>query len=89
MIGTNQSKENPVRRPVPRRFLAGVILIVVSSAIGWVSLAAGGALAPLYGRIALKIGGAIYALSWVLLGIGVLLSGKDGITYAKRLIRRK
>jgi len=70
-----------------RKFLWGAALIVSSSVIGWAALFLGGALAPFYGARCLKIGGWVYAASWIPFGIGFLLAGKEGLTYWRNKLR--
>lgn len=70
------------------RFFLGVTLIVLSSAIGWIALFAGGALSARYGPAAAKLGVWIYAASWIPFGIGFALSGREGLRYSKEILAR-
>lgn len=86
----NRSRSSIGETPSHRRiFLIGVGLILASSAIGWGALALGSALAAVYGKAAWKIAAFVYFLSWVPFGLGAYLSGREGIHYAKTLIRKK
>lgn len=68
--------------------MIGVILIASSSVIGWIAVGLGGALTVRYGSIAPKIGGAVWLFTWIPLGIGVLLSGKEGLKYSKEFLSK-
>ncbi|MBI4179477.1 hypothetical protein HY522_08660 [bacterium] len=72
-----------------RKFWWGVGLIIFSQAVGWPALALGGALYPVYGTLALKIAGWVYGLTWVTLGLGTLMAGRDGVTYAKEWVWKR
>ncbi len=67
----------------------GIILIVISQPFGIVALLICNAIA-LHNHDALfsfiGIGG--YALSWGMFGLGLLLAGKEGITYSRRLLKK-
>ena len=67
----------------------GIILIVISQPFGVVALLVCNAIA-LHQHNAffsfLGIGG--YALSWGMLGLGLLLAGKEGITYSRDLLKK-
>lgn len=69
-------------------FITGIVIIVVSIVFGWPVLPVCAVLAAVYGGSWLKIGGVVYAISWVLLGLGALLAGPGGIRYAKGLLKR-
>ena len=77
-----------VQRPGPR-FWVGVALIVGNSPVGWglmflfTALAAATAVNALY-----VVGAAAYGVSWVMLGLGVLLAGPEGFRYARAYLRR-
>lgn len=70
------------------RFWVGVILILASSAVGWLALAAGLALSVTYGKTAATVGMAIYAASWIPFVIGFYLSGKEGVRQSRELISK-
>ena len=71
------------------KFRIGIILIVVSQPFGVVALLIFNAIA-LHNHNAFfsYIGIAGYALSWAMLGLGILLAGKEGITYSRSLFKR-
>jgi hypothetical protein len=71
-------------------FAVGVALVVLNVPLGWIGGLVCAALAaeqrdPRW----LWRGAAIYAFSWVLLGVGVLISGKAGVTRAREILRRR
>ncbi len=71
-------------------FTVGVALVVVNIPIGWVGLLACGALAAARREPRWAwVGVAIYASSWALLGVGVLITGKAGVARAREILRRR
>ena len=69
-------------------FATGITLIAVSSPLGWIGLLGFAALAAAKRNPHwVWPGVGIYALSWVLLGIGVLITGKAGMARARELLR--
>lgn len=79
----------------PRRrhwFKVGVILLIVNVPFGYSGVAACTAMA-IANRHAcwcwLLLGGGIYGLSWAMLGIGLLLTGAEGVKYVKGLRGRQ
>lgn len=71
-----------------RRFISGVVLIIVSIAYGWIGLIGCNTLAIKYGRGFFVLGWIIYGISWITYGLGFILAGSSGIAYAKRLFKR-
>jgi hypothetical protein len=71
-------------------FRVGIALVVVSMPMGWVGLLVFAALAAARGE-ARWIWGALinYALSWALLGVGVLIGGNAAVTKAREILRRR
>lgn len=69
-------------------FILGVVLIILSSAIGWILVAVCALLSAKYGIYWIKIGAILYALSWIPFGLGFLLAGKEGVVFAKRFFKR-
>ena len=71
------------------RFRIGIILILISQPFGVLALLICNAIA-LHKHDALfsfiGIGG--YVLSWGMLGLGLLLAGKEGITYSRSLLKK-
>jgi hypothetical protein len=72
------------------RFKMGVCLLLLNIPFGQACIVLAGLLAVKTGHKAFWVGVAVaaYALSWVMLGIGLLLSGKKGMEYAKELTRK-
>jgi hypothetical protein len=71
-------------------FATGVALVVVNMPLGWIGLLACAALAAGSGHPRwLWVGVAIYVASWLLLGLGVLITGKAGVARAREILRRR
>jgi hypothetical protein len=72
------------------RFKTGVCLLVLNIPFGQAGVVLAGVLAVKTGHKAFWVGVAVaaYALSWVMLGMGVVLSGRKGMEYAKELVRK-
>ena len=71
------------------KFRIGIILIILSQPFGVVALLIFNAIAlHLHSAFCSYVGIASYALSWAMLGLGLLLAGKEGITYSRDLLRR-
>ena len=71
------------------RFYIGIVLLTTNQPLGWAALLACNAVA--IGKQDLFftcLGFVLYALSWVMLGVGALLAGPEGIRYSRLLIRR-
>lgn len=71
------------------KFRLGFLLLLINVPIGWI-------IGPLVGILfgwlfSAKVGGAValtfYIVSWGMLGLGVLLAGKDGYRISKQLIQ--
>lgn len=69
------------------RFKLGVFFLIFNLPFGFGGAAAAGAAAVATGNKAFwtGVGVAIYASSWAMLGLGVLLAGADGKRYVKEL----
>lgn len=72
-----------------KRFFIGVKIIVVSFILGWPVLFLTAALTVVFGRFWAVLGGIVYAISWIMLGIGILLAGVEGVKFAKEWVRKK
>jgi hypothetical protein len=71
------------------RFRIGIILILISQPFGVLALLICNAIALHKHNVFfsfLGVGG--YVLSWGMLGLGLLLAGKDGITYSRGLLKK-
>ncbi|MGR3179999.1 MAG: hypothetical protein ACUZ8E_18315 [Candidatus Anammoxibacter sp.] len=70
------------------KFWIGIVLLVTNQPFGWAGMI-------ICNSIAIKeedyffsvLGFGIYGLSWGMLGLGALLSGREGIEYSKNLFR--
>ena len=70
-------------------FRIGLVLLVANVPLGYGGIAAGVALAAATkNRIWLTVGFGLYALSWGMLGLGILLAGREGIEYLREKRRR-
>jgi hypothetical protein len=66
------------------RFRLGLVLLTTNQPLGWGALLLCAALAVKTGRKELYYWGIVaYGLSWVMLGVGVVLAGRDGLQYAR------
>lgn len=81
-------QENSEKTKSSKKFLIGVILILVSIVYGWIGLFVCNAFALRYGRSFVILGWVIYGFSWVTYGLGFLLAGREGILYAKKIFRK-
>lgn len=71
------------------KFRIGIILIIVSQPFGVVTLLTFNAIALHHHNAFFSyLGIAGYALSWAMLGLGLLLAGKEGITYSRSLVKK-
>ncbi len=71
------------------KLMVGVVLIIISSLLGWPAVVLAGWLAVERGNAwVLFVGGpAIYGVSWVIWGLGLLVAGRDSLRYANLLSR--
>jgi hypothetical protein len=66
------------------------VLVAVNVPLGWIGLLVFAALAAGSGEPRwVWAGVATYVFSWVLLGIGILITGKAGVAQARELLRRR
>ena len=71
-------------------FKVGLVLLVLNFPIGYGGLAVGTAIAVCKKQpAALTVGFVFYGLSWVILGLGTILTGRGGIRYAKSYWRER
>ena len=71
------------------RFWMGIVLLTTNQPIGWAALAICNTLAIQKCDIFFTyLGCAFYALTWGMLGLGVVLAGPEGIRYSRLLIKR-
>lgn len=71
------------------RFVIGVSVVVVSYGIGWPAAGLLGSLALYFEEPELALTGApaLYGFSWILLGVGLTLAGREAIPYSRALAR--
>ena len=66
------------------RFRIGIVLLTINQPLGWGAMGLCAALAVKTNRTELYLWGiAAYAFSWVILGVGLLLTGSEGIQYIR------
>ena len=72
------------------RFRLALLLFVLNFLVGWPAALLLGVLAAFLGMTWLGLVGGmvVYAVSWVMLGVAVLLGGKEVIVHGRWLIRR-
>ncbi|MDO9515970.1 MAG: hypothetical protein Q7J01_07740 [Syntrophales bacterium] len=71
------------------RFYIGIILLTTNQPIGWAAMAACNAIATSKNDIFFTyLGFVLYALTWGMLGLGVLLAGPEGVRYSRLLLKR-
>ncbi|MBW2544780.1 MAG: hypothetical protein JRD43_04825 [Deltaproteobacteria bacterium] len=71
------------------RFWIGIILLTTNQPLGWAAMLACNAIAINKQSIFFTyLGFALYALSWGMLGLGVLLAGPEGIRYSRLLLKK-
>ena len=71
------------------RFFTGILLLTVNQPLGWAALLICNAVAlaresPFF----TCLGFALYALTWVMMGLGLLLAGPEGLRYSRLLLTR-
>ena len=72
-----------------KRFWIGIILLVTNQPIGWGGMIIANALALKHHNIFYTyLGFGIYALSWGMLGLGVLLAGQQGKIWLKEIYQK-
>jgi hypothetical protein len=71
------------------RFRTGIILLIISQLLGWGCLAFLGSVAIKSGKTVLFLGGtSLYAVSWGLLGLGVILARAQSIPSIHNLFKK-
>ncbi|MBW2558084.1 MAG: hypothetical protein JRD69_04500 [Deltaproteobacteria bacterium] len=71
------------------RFWIGIILLTTNQPIGWAAMVACNAIAINKQDIFFTyLGFAFYALTWGMLGLGILLAGPEGIRYSRLLLKK-
>lgn len=71
------------------RFRIGLLLLTINQPLGWGAMAACTALAVRTGRREFYFWGiGAYAASWVMLGLGLLLAGREGTVYIRSSLRK-
>ena len=77
------------RKRPSAKLITGVALIAVSLLLGWPAVAVAGCVAVEQRNAwVFFIGGpAVYALSWAIWGLGLLIAGRDALRYANLLAR--
>ncbi len=66
-------------------FISGVVLLVANFPLGMLGLAGIAAGLASGNKIVLLSSGLLYGVSWLMLGGGLWLAGKEGLAYSKSL----
>ncbi len=70
-------------------FWSGVVLLIVNPPLGWVGFMFGGYLSAKYNNPKYMITATIiYAITWGMAGMGLLLAGPKGVQLAKSLLKK-
>lgn len=78
-------------RPIKSKkvFFSGIVIMLGSSAYGWIGLFWLNAKALLTGKyIYTFMSLAVYAVSWITFGLGFLMAGREGIRYTKGFYKK-
>lgn len=71
------------------RFYIGIILLTINQPLGWGAMLICNAIALNRQDLFFTyLGLVIYALTWGMMGLGVLLAGPEGIRYSRLLLKR-
>ncbi len=69
-------------------FKIGIFLLVVNIPLGWMGIVVGSYLSAHFKNPRFHIlSGILYGLTWVMLGVGIILAGPKGIEIAKKKLR--
>jgi hypothetical protein len=95
MMDKTQTASNEAAKPKwSLRFKIGVLLLVINVPVGYGGGALMAALGVKVGKPALGagLGIVIYAISWIMLGLGIWMAGPEGVQlvddFRKKLFRR-
>jgi hypothetical protein len=71
------------------KFRIGIILLVTNQPFGWGAMLICNAIAiHRHNTLFFFLGIGAYALSWGMLGLGLLLAGPEGIKYSRSLLKK-
>ena len=90
MDETQTSRNEKVKPKRSPRFKIGVFFLVVNMPFGYGGGALAAAIGVKMGRPALGagLGVGIYILSWIMLGMGILMAGPEGVQLVKDLRKK-
>ena len=72
---------------VSAKFIAGMILLTTNQVIGWVGIGLCAYLAKkTKKKYWIAVGTGVYALSWGMVALGLVLAGKEGLDLSKSLL---
>ncbi len=72
-------------RESEKAFKVGLVLLIINVPLGWMFLALGSVLTVKFkSKAVLYLFSSLYASTWVMLGLGVLLAGPKGYRIAKK-----
>jgi len=71
------------------KFWIGIILLITNQPLGWGAMLICNSLAiKKYNALFSFLGIGAYALSWGILGLGLLMAGPEGIKYSRSLLKK-
>ena len=71
------------------KFLIGIILLIINQPLGWGAMLICNALTIEKHNVLFSfLGIGAYALSWGILGLGLLMAGPEGIKYSRSLLKK-
>jgi len=71
------------------KFWTGVVLLLINQPMGWTALVICNGISVKEENLNYSLlGVGIYALTWAMLGLGFLLSGREGIKYSLLLLKK-
>ncbi len=80
---------HPPRLIASRRFRVALVLALLSYLVGWPAAALLGAISAWLGTewLGVIVGTTTYAFSWLLLGVAVLMGGREVLVFARSWTR--
>lgn len=71
------------------KFWVGIALLASNQPFGWLAIIVCNSMAiSRHSAFYSFLGVYLYLFSWVMVGVGLLLSGREGMEYSRRLLKR-
>jgi len=71
------------------RFYIGILLLTINQPLGWAAMLICNAIAIDKQNVFFTyLGFVFYALTWGMMGLGILLAGPEGVRYSRLLLKR-